>query len=131
MTLPPIVERELRVAARKHFTYWGRLLAALAGAGLVTWILSVSSTSGATNGATVFRDLSIFVFVYAALGATLMTSDSISKERRESTLGLLFLTDLKGYDIVSGKLVATGINLLHAILAVLPVLAVVLPLGAV
>ncbi|HEY3854690.1 MAG TPA: hypothetical protein VGO67_09885 [Verrucomicrobiae bacterium] len=131
MKLPPIVERELRVAARKNLTYWRRLLAALAGAGLVMWILSVSSTSGVTTGATVFRDLAVFVFVYAALSAILVTSDSISRERRESTLGLLFLTDLTGFDIVSGKLAATGINLFHAILAVLPVLAIVLPLGAV
>jgi ABC-type transport system involved in multi-copper enzyme maturation permease subunit len=131
MTLPPVVERELRVASRRHFTYWGRLVAAAVGAGLVAWILVVSGGLGIPSGTVVFRDLAILVFAYAGIGAILVTSDSVSRERRESTLGLLFLTDLTGYDIVAGKLVATGINLLHAILAVLPVLAIVLPLGGV
>ena len=29
-----------------------------------------------------------------------MTADCLSEEKREGTLGLLFLTDLRGYDIV-------------------------------
>ncbi|HEX4119763.1 MAG TPA: ABC transporter permease subunit [Verrucomicrobiae bacterium] len=131
MIFLPIVERELRVASRRLFTYWGRLLATLLGIGLTAWILLVFGTFGSPNGATVFRGLSILVFVYAGLGGIHVTSDSLSKERRENTLGLLFLTDLTGYDIVIGKLVATGINLLYAMLALLPVLALALVLGAV
>lgn len=131
MIFLPIVERELRVASRRPVTYWGRLVAAAGGAGLAAWILIVFSNAGAPNGALLFRSLAILVFVYAAIGAMLVTSDSLSRERRERTLGLLFLTDLTGYDIVAGKLAATTVNLLHTMLALMPVLAIALLLGAV
>jgi ABC-type transport system involved in multi-copper enzyme maturation permease subunit len=131
MIFLPIVDRELRVASRRRATYLGRLLAAASGAVLVGWILVVFSNSGPPNGAILFRDLAILVFVYGALGGMQVTSDSLSRERRESTLGLLFLTDLTGYDIVAGKLAAIFVNLLDTMLAVMPVLAIALPLGAV
>jgi ABC-type transport system involved in multi-copper enzyme maturation permease subunit len=126
-----IVERELRVASRRRVTYWGRLLAAAGGAVVSAWILTVFSNSGAPNGAVLFRGLAILLFVYAGIGGMQVTSDSLSKERRESTLGLLFLTDLTGYDIVAGKLAATTLNLLYSLLGVMPVLAIALVLGAV
>jgi ABC-type transport system involved in multi-copper enzyme maturation permease subunit len=131
MIFLPVVERELRVASRRPVTYWGRLLATAGGAAIVAWILIVFSNSGAPSGAFLFRGLAILLFVYAAIGGLMVTSDSLSRERRESTLGLLFLTDLTGFDIVSGKLAANTVNLLYTLLAVLPVLAIALLLGAV
>ncbi len=131
MIFLPIVERELRVASRRRVTYWGRLVAAAGGAVLTAWMLVVFSTTGAPNGAVLFRGLAALLFVYAAIGGIQVTSDSLSRERRESTLGLLFLTDLKGYDIVAGKLAATTFNMLYTMMAVMPVLAVALLLGAV
>jgi ABC-type Na+ efflux pump permease subunit len=131
MIFLPIVERELRVASRRPVTYWGRLAAAAGGAGLAAWMLVVFSNSGVTTGATLFRGLAILVFAYAGIGGMQITSDSVSRERREGTLGLLFLTDLTGYDIVAGKLAATTFNMLYTMLAVMPVLAMGLVLGAV
>ena len=112
-------------------TYWGRFVAGAGGIALSSWLLVVFSTSSAPNGAILFRGLAILVFVYAAIGGLQATSDTLSRERRESTLGLLFLTDLTGYDIVAGKLAARTVNLLHTMLAVMPVLAIALVLGAV
>jgi ABC-type transport system involved in multi-copper enzyme maturation permease subunit len=131
MIFLPIVERELRVASRRPVTYWGRLLAAAGGALLTAWMLVVFSNNGAPNGATLFRGLATLIFVYAAIGGIQVTSDSLSRERRENTLGLLFLTDLTGYDIVAGKIAATTVNMLFTMMAVMPVLAVALLLGAV
>ena len=131
MIFLPIVERELRVASRRRATYWCRLLATAGGAGVTAWILTVFGASGMPNGAVLFRWLAILLFVYAAIGGMQVTSDSLSRERRESTLGLLFLTDLTGHDIVAGKLVANTVNLFYTMLAVMPVLAVALLLGAV
>jgi ABC-type transport system involved in multi-copper enzyme maturation permease subunit len=131
MIFLPIVDRELRVASRRPVTYWSRLLAAVGGAGVVAWILLVFYTPGVPNGALLFRGLAILLFVYAAIGGMLVTSDSLSRERRESTLGLLFLTDLTGCDIVSGKLAANTVNLFYTLLALIPVLAIALLLGAV
>jgi len=47
------------------------------------------------------------------------------------TLGLLFLTDLKGHDIVFGKLAASSVNALYSLLAIVPVLGLTLLFGGV
>jgi ABC-type Na+ efflux pump permease subunit len=72
--------------------------------------------------------LSVFFCLFAGRRAT---ADCLSEEKRQGTLGLLFLTDLKGYDIVLGKLAATSLNGFYGLLAVFPVLAVPILLGGV
>src|SRR6185503_20007720 len=52
-------------------------------------------------------------------------------ERREGTLGLLFLTDLKSYDVVTGKLAASSINSFFGLLAVFPVLSLAMLAGGI
>jgi len=131
MTLLPVVERELRVAARRRGTYWSRLAAAVAGWAVAAGTLLAASNGTSQNGAIVFRILAALLFVYAALAGVLATCDCLSEEKREGTLGLLFLTDLKGYDVVFGKLASTSVKTIHGVLAVAPVLAVSLVLGAV
>ena len=134
MTLLPIVDRELRVAARKRSTFWLRLVAALValviGTGVL--VLSLAFGRGATQlGGGLFSTLT-WLSLAVALGAGLFfTSDSLSEEKREGTLGLLFLTDLRGYDVVLGKLLATSLRGGYALLAVFPVLAVTFLLGGV
>jgi hypothetical protein len=59
------------------------------------------------------------------------TADCLSEEKREGTLGFLFLTDLRGYDVVAGKLLATSLRGAYALLAIFPVLAVTLLMGGV
>src|SRR5205807_7416749 len=59
------------------------------------------------------------------------TSDCLSEEKREGTLGFLFLTDLRGYDVAGGKLLATSLRGFYGLLAVLPILAITLLMGGV
>jgi ABC-type transport system involved in multi-copper enzyme maturation permease subunit len=68
---------------------------------------------------------------YCLLRGVAATADCLSEEKREGTLGLLFLTDLKGYDVVFGKLVATSLNGLYGVLAVVPVMAIPLLMGGI
>jgi len=131
MTFLPVVERELRVASRRRGTYWGRFVAAVVGAALVAWVLLTSDQSIHNIGTLLFQVVSTVVFLYAAVVGTLVTCDCLSVEKREGTLGLLFLTDLKGHDVVLGKLVATSVNAFYGMLAVLPMLAIPFLLGAV
>jgi len=132
MTVLPIVERELRVASRRWGSYLLRLTAAtIAIAMAVIIYLASSSLSPSAVGKTIFVFLSGFAFLYALLVGVRVTSDCISSEKREGTLGLLFLTDLKGIDIVLGKLFAFGIDSFYALLATLPVLAIPILLGSV
>ena len=133
MILLPIVERELRVAARRGSTYWTRLLVVL-GAMLICFWLMLSlpvAAPAASTGVNLFRALSVFAFVYCLFAGIRFTSDSLSVEKREGTLGLLFLTDLKGYDVVLGKLAATSLNAIYRLVAILPVLALPILLGGV
>jgi len=135
MTFLPIVERELRVAARKRSTFWARIIAALValviGSGFLV-LTTVGFGSGTVNlGKGLFATLT-WLGLAAALSAGLFfTSDCLSEEKREGTLGFLFLTDLSGYDVVFGKLLATSLRGFYALVAVFPILAITLLLGGV
>src|SRR5512145_1105353 len=78
-----------------------------------------------------FWGLSVLALAYCLYAGRHATADCLSQEKREGTLGLLFLTDLKGYDVVLGKLAATSLNGLYCLVGILPVLAVPLLLGGV
>ena len=134
MRFLPIVERELRVASRKPRTYWTRLIAALTAITLVGWMLMTFSPAAGdpqSTGKTIFMSLAVIGFFFAVLAGVHTTADCISVEKREGTLGLLFLTDLKSYDIVFGKLAATSLNALYSLLAIVPVMALPLLMGSV
>jgi len=135
MTFLPVVERELRVAARKRSTFWLRIAAALVALVIGCAFLLLTKVGfgfGAVNlGRGLFAVLT-WLGLAAALSAGLFfTSDCLSEEKRDGTIGFLFLTDLRGYDVVLGKLLATSLRGFYALLAVLPVLAVTLLMGGV
>lgn len=122
----------MRCLARKPRTYWGRALTAFGFASLAVFILIDDNWRlSASLGRKMFVVLGSTAFIAALIGGALGAADSISAEKRNGTLGLLFLTDLKGRDIVLGKLAANGLDGLHAFLATLPVMALPLLLGGV
>jgi len=132
MTFLPIVGRELRVTARRRGTYWNRVGVALVGllvGGFIMLFPHVRSPQ--VLGIVLFYALAVISFIYSGFAGALTTADCVSEEKREGTLGLLFLTDLKGYDIVFGKLAATSLNVFYAILAIFPVMAIPLLVGGV
>jgi len=131
MKFLPVVERELRVSARTPRLYWGRFTAALIAITLVAWLWFIFGGVGgsANRSKEIFVTLATFSFVYCLILGVLVTADSISEEKREGTLGLLFLTNLKGYDVVLGKLFANSIHSFYNLVAILPALAIPLLLG--
>ena len=137
MTFLPIVDRELRVAARKSGTFWLRLVAALVGLVIAAafFALSLIPFPGGGGPVSLGRGLfSVFAWLSAAAAfaaGLFFTSDALSEEKREGTLGFLFLTDLRGYDVVLGKLLATSLRGSSALLALFPVFAVTLLMGGV
>ena len=78
-----------------------------------------------------FIGLTIVAGLFCLLAGARATADCLSEEKRDGTLGLLFLTDLRGYDVVIGKLVANSLNTFYGLLAMLPVLAIPLLMGGV
>lgn len=135
----PIVERELRLAARRKSTFWIRFGAATGAVLFVFFFggldLLVGHLSGGRSGAGIMQGLFPFlswILFLASLGAgVFFTSDCLSEEKREGTLGFLFLTDLRSFDIVTGKLAATSMRVLCMLLAIFPVLALALLFGRV
>ena len=77
----------------------------------------------ALAGGYAFQGLVIAAFVVCC-GCCLFTSDAISWERREGTLGFLFLTRVRGPDVVIGKLTSAALVNVCALMAFLPVLMI-------
>jgi hypothetical protein len=132
MTLLPIVERELRVKARQWPTYWSRVGIGLFGTLLCLQQLEVGGMVGsaAEAGRFAFRGLLVVSLLVCSLGC-LVTADAISWERREKTLGLLFLTRIGCADILLGKLASAALVVLGALVAFLPVLMIPVLAGGV
>jgi hypothetical protein len=133
MSFLPIVERELRVSSRRKSTYYARAAAAMLCMVISFFLLVMTTLSRSPRGAGdfMFTVLSWYALLMTLLAGVFLASDSLSEERREGTLGLLFLTDLKGYDVVLGKFMAISLNAFYGLLAVFPVLALCLLAGGV
>jgi ABC-type transport system involved in cytochrome c biogenesis permease component len=129
MTALPIVGRELAVASRRPGTYWLRFWVATGALALlcVPWAFSDEPVS--ELGKDIFTFLGGVMLFFSMLCGVFLTADSLSVEKREGTLGLLFLTDLKGYDVVLGKMASNSLHAFFGLLAVFPVLALPLITG--
>jgi ABC-type transport system involved in multi-copper enzyme maturation permease subunit len=128
----PIAERELRVAARSPRTYRARLIACVVFGVIMGWmywfsthVAPLSTISAQTYAVTAHLALLMCMF------SVVTTADALSSEKRNGTLGLLFLTDLRGRDIVFGKLAALGVVSFYALLAAIPILALPLLTGGI
>lgn len=133
MILTFVVERELRVAARKQSTYRFRVgsVGGLIAVGCFLMLVSSLGPSSGTSGRTFFVGLSTLLLAVCLFEGARSTSESISEERRQGTLGLLFLTDLRELDVVLGKFAAMALRPMYAMLAVLPILSLGVPMGGV
>ena len=133
MTFLPIVERELRVATRRRSTYWLRVCAAgvasLLASGML--VLTLIPFGGPMSGSAMFATLTWMSLAVVLSSGLFFTSDCLSEEKREGTLGFLFLTDLRGYDVVLGKLLATSLRSVFPVIAVFPILATTMLIGGV
>ncbi len=148
MTLWPVIVRELRGQSRQPATYWLRVVSAgivlgmfvllllrlgRAGGGLFT-VVSPGTARGnpfSGFGAGLFGQLNAAIFLCNAFLAPLLTADCISRERREGTLGLLFLTDLNATGIVAGKAFVHALRGAMLFCAMLPILAIPVLIGGV
>ena len=134
MNCLPILGRELQVAARKRATFWLRVAAALVGLVLAGACLLLSYVQGSNTvrmGGVLFNILTWTCLVAGLTSGLFFTSDCVSEEKREGTLGLLFLTELHGYDVALGKLLAVLLRTFYGLLAILPILALTQLMGGV
>lgn len=124
----PVIDRELRASARHPFTYYLRTL----GAGallLASLLFGIENGFDSNLGGKLFGYLHFTMFYAIWILVPLLAADCLSRERREGTLGLLFMTGLRGPDIVVAKSVAHGLRALTLWTAVAPVLTLPFLLG--
>ncbi len=128
MNFLPIVMRELQRSSRGRAIYRVRLIVAgVASLAAIPMFLMANRRGGGAF----FTNFFIIAFLFCLWEGARNTADCISEERREGTLGFLFLTDLTGYDIVLGKLATASLKSFQGLFAVMPILAMALVLGGV
>ncbi len=127
----PIARREMLVLARSPLLYRARLTTGLvtlvAGAAFGIFYAHVGIRSVVPFAGAVGYMLSMMCMFAGAQ----VSADSVAKEKREGTLGLLFLSGLSGWEITVGKLIAAGISSFYGIFVTFPLLSLLMIVGGV
>ena len=127
----PVAERELRIGARSSGTYSSRRnFAALV---IFAFALLYWNSQGLGRWANtqIFVSVTALCFIYTLLAGLILAADCISSEKRDGTLGLLFLTALKPFELIIGTISATSLKAFCGLLAAFPILGVSFLLGGV
>jgi ABC-type transport system involved in cytochrome c biogenesis permease component len=131
MVIFSIIHRELIGAARKRVTY----LARSASAGIALLVFAIVSATHHTSmwrlGNDLLQVIALFAFVEAFIAGARFTSDCISEEKREGTIGLLFLTHMSALEVVVGKLVTRSLGAIYNLTAIMPVFWLCILVGGV
>ncbi|MDB6067713.1 MAG: hypothetical protein JWR26_3921 [Pedosphaera sp.] len=130
MTVLPAISRELRAQSRLPFTYGLRVLGAAALLG-VSLVFAFNYGFAPNLGGRLFGYLNCTLFFSIWIIVPLLAADCISRERREGTLGLLFLTPLNARDIVLAKGFVHGLRSFSLWIAVLPIITISILIGGV
>ena len=134
MNVLPVLDRELRIAARWKSTYWSRSvigILVLAIWGLIVYVGTKERIKPTEISYVLFVCLNVLCFVISMFAGIGLTTDIICREKRQGTLGLLFLTNLSSFDIILGKLSASSVHAFYGILASFPILGLSLLMGSV
>lgn len=131
MNVQPVIVRELLAQSRQPGTYWLRVVAAAVVMGVFAFAASGPARSGQELGEYLFDTLNAATYHVILLCVPLLTADAISREKREGTLGLLFLTPLRAGDIVVGKAISQALRGCTLLMALVPVLLLPVLLGGV
>ena len=82
-------------------------------------------------GSDMFFAVSGIMIFLCNIAGIYLTADCLSEEKRNGTLGLLFLTNLRGYEVVLGKMSVGAIQAVLGLLSAVPMLVVPVLMGGV
>src|SRR5258706_1039776 len=122
-----VAERELRAGARHKWTYRSRWITAAAFLALLAWLIWVFSF----RSRQVFQTYSTLTFFFCLIFSAAQTADCLSSEKREGTMGLLFLANLNGLEIIGGKLCSNALAAAYGLFAIFPLLALQMLIGGI
>jgi hypothetical protein len=125
--LPPIIERELRIALRrqKPVRRRFRLAAACTGGALLASVLAGQSAGRE------FHVILCLAACYLVMTVPHRIAGFLSAERREQTLGLLFISGLSSKEIFLSKTISAAAIVFSDFLAIVPVFALPFLMGGV
>jgi hypothetical protein len=123
-----VAERELRAGARQKSTHRLRWITAGVFFALLAWLMWVFDGFRAPQ---IFNVFCAITFFYCLLVGTARTADCLSSEKREGTMGLLFLTNLNGPEIIGGKLCSSAVAAAYGLFAIFPLLALQMLIGGI
>jgi ABC-type transport system involved in multi-copper enzyme maturation permease subunit len=127
----PILWREMRAESRRSITYWLRLGGAALAILVVLEFFLNSPPGSVAHGDRLFYQVNRALFISLWIVGPILTGDCISREKRDGTLGLLFLTRLTPGGIALGKGAVHLIRGISFLVAIAPVLILPLLLGGV
>ncbi|HTH48180.1 MAG TPA: ABC transporter permease subunit [Candidatus Limnocylindria bacterium] len=127
----PILQRELREQARQRSGHWLRVLGAAVVMAVLAFAWDPQLLARQRDGRGIFCGLNHVLVTAIWLIAPILTADCLSREKREGTLGLLFLTPLTARDVVVGKAFVHALRAFTIVLAAVPVLAIPVLMGGV
>lgn len=127
----PLIARELRELSRQGQLFWIRVIAGAIAFIATTFLLLDRTFIAREIGPYVFHSLNHVLFLTVIVIGPLITADCIAREKREGTLGLLFLAPLTPRDIILSKLAMNALRAFTLLLAVLPLMALPVVFGGV
>jgi hypothetical protein len=127
----PLVGRELRAESRRPINYGLRVLTAAVMVSVFAGFTATTRLPTSHLGAALFVVLRQALWLAMWIIVPMMTADCISREKREGTLGLLFLTPLTVLDVMLGKAATHLLRAITLLLAAAPVLVLPFVLGGV
>jgi ABC-type Na+ efflux pump permease subunit len=125
----PIARREMLVLSKSPGLYRTRITTSLALLVLGSGFGVLYHYTGLMIVGQIVPFLTFILLMICLFAGVHLTADSISREKREGTLGLLFLTPLTPFQIVLGKLAAHGLMGFYSVLIVVPLLSLIMIAG--
>ncbi len=131
MNAQPVIRRELLSASRRRETWRLRLVFGGGALAAALFGLLLPHVPPTERGPVVLLCMAICGFAMSVFAGAYVTADAVCSEKREGTLGLLFLTPLNGWEIVLGKMFTHSLQVKYAVLGGFPLLFLPVLLGGV
>jgi len=131
MVCLPIIERELRVALRKRRPARSRLKVAAAAVGGTMLFLLLGTVTGDRDLGRNLDELLCLAGLYFVVRAPGLIAGVLAEERRNQTLGLLFLSGLGAGEVFASKFLSAALVAFTDLLALFPMLALPFLIGGV